>query len=285
MITYKSHAKVNLYLRVGACRADGFHEVQTLLQAISLSDELGFRSGEGGMTLSTDPGFQAPPLQNNLIYRAYEAVCRHTAVLRGVEVTLKKTIPVGGGLGGGSSNACTTILALNKLWNLGLSKNELLSIALSLGSDVPFFLCGGTAYAEGRGERITPLDDINSIYMVLVKPPFSISTVDAYRWFDEAMYSLKIFNPEELSSPPDPEEIMLFNSFEEVLFPRFPLLREIKESLLKEGCKGALLSGSGSTVFGITDTEEKASSIAGAIRGKGFGDVYAAAAERREFCE
>lgn len=285
MIICKSHAKVNLYLLVGARRADGFHQVQTILQAISLCDELGFKSCEDGITLSTDLDYpDMPPVQNNLIYHAYRALCRHTAALHGAEVVLKKKIPVGGGLGGGSSNACTTILALDRLWNLGLSKSEMLSIASSLGADVPFFLHGGTAYAEGKGENITPLDDIRSMHMVLVKPPFSVSTVDAYRWFDEAVSSMKICNPEEFSSPPDPENLMYFNSFEQVLFPRFPVLRKIKELLLAEGCRGALLSGSGSTVFGITDTEEDASSIAEAISGKGLGDVYTAAAERRESC-
>ncbi len=283
MITYKSHAKVNLYLRVGECRTDGFHQVRTLMQAISLCDELGFDSGENGMTLSADPGSgDLPPIEGNLIYKAYKAVCRYADFERGVEVTLKKMIPVGGGLGGGSSNACTTIRALDGLWNLGLSEKDFLSIASSLGSDVPFFLYGGTVYAEGRGDLLTPLDDIEPLYLVLVKPPFAISTGDAYGLLDEARSPLGTHCPEKLGSPRDPKELVLFNSFEEVLFPRFPLLREIKESLLHEGCEGALLSGSGSTVFGITGTLEKASSIATAVRETGLGEVYVTATEGRD---
>jgi len=279
VIKCRSYAKVNLYLRVGSRREDGFHHVQTIIQAIGLSDELCFEPGESGLSISAESASDVlPPPEGNLIWRAYEAVCRHTGVRRAVKVSLSKKIPVGGGLGGGSSNACTTIKALDGMWGLGLSEAELHSIASSIGSDVPFFLHGGKVCAEGRGEILTPLDDMEPLHIVLVRPPFAISTADAYRWLDEMEREIPPLPPRLL----DPKSAPLFNSFEEALFPRFPVLRTIKKALVDEGCSGALLSGSGSVVFGVAGTEERAMSAAMAIRERCFGEVFVTATERRK---
>jgi len=279
VIKCRSYAKVNLYLQVGSLREDGFHRVQTIMQAIGLSDELCFEPGESGISISAESACDyLPPPGGNLISQAYEAVCRHTGVRRAVKVSLSKKIPVGGGLGGGSSNACTTIKALDEMWSLGLSEAEMLSIASSIGSDVPFFLYGGSAYAEGRGEILTLLDDIEPLHIVLVRPPFAISTADAYRWLDEMEREI---TPEPLP-PPDPKNAPLFNSFEEALFPRFPVLRTIKEALVDGGCSGAMLSGSGSVVFGVAGSEERALSAAGAMRERCLGEVFVTATERRK---
>jgi len=255
----RSFAKINLAHAVLGKRGDGYHEVRTVLQSTDLHDELEFRAAPRLELRCED--LPTVPAEDNLVWQAAEALARFAAVSRGAEIRLKKNIPAGSGLGGGSSNAAATLLALCRLWELPVSMEELGSIARALGSDVPFFLWGGTALGIGRGEEIYPMAEPPPSSLVVVYPGISISTGEAYR-------SLKMV----LTSPQSIHKIArlcgqmhlspclteAFNDFEASILPANQTIREAKESLVELGATAALLSGSGSSVFGFFKDEESA---------------------------
>ena len=180
-------AKINLTLRVGPVRPDGFHDLRTLFQSIALGDRLDLTPRRGPLTLETDSE-RAPGDSTNLVWRA--AVLLWSAIGRkgapaGVAMTLRKQIPVAAGLGGGSADAAAALAGLHALWKGRLARADLMQLAGELGSDVPFFLMGGTALGLGRGEDLYPIADIPRLNLVLIAPSFGISTSDAYRWLDE----------------------------------------------------------------------------------------------------
>jgi 4-diphosphocytidyl-2-C-methyl-D-erythritol kinase len=186
-ITIDAHAKINLSLRVGDKRADGFHDVRTILQSIELADRVICEPSRGPFEIvCSTPG--VPADRTNLVWtaaqRLWEAAARKDE-LRGVRITLDKRIPAKAGLGGGSSDAAATLVALRRLWKLPVTDQALYAIAAKLGSDVPYFLIGGTALGLGRGEDVYPLDDLPRLWVVLIFPPFGIATADAYRWLDD----------------------------------------------------------------------------------------------------
>ena len=253
-IKEKAYAKVNLYLDIIKKRSDGYHEVRTVIQTVSLADELIFEEKSSGISVICD-STDLPCTEENLAYKAAKLLIDYRGINKGISITLKKKIPLFAGLGGGSSNAATTIKSLNKLWHLNLNKEEQLNLAGKLGSDVAFFITGGTVLAEGRGERLVSTLPTPDLWVIILKPDFSISTPWAYsRWKPEMANknpNFQIFL-ENLKKGTFLEKKLLYNSFEDIVENDYPLIKNIKDILRKEGIKDNLLSGSGSAVFGLT---------------------------------
>jgi len=218
----RAHAKINWSLRITGKRADGYHDLETVFQTISLHDTLIFRESDRLTLTCDDPSI--PLDDSNLVIRAARALGKTAAI------ELRKRIPAGGGLGGGSSDAAATLLAL------GSDRDDLPQLALSLGSDVPFFLVGGTAYATGRGEILTPMPPIHAP-LLLVLPKERVLTKDAFARITR--YS----HPQGMNAP-------FTNDFEEPVFAMLPRLREYKQRLYDAGATWAGMSGSGSTIVG-----------------------------------
>ncbi len=268
---FESHAKINLYLRVLGRRPDGFHDLETLFAAISVCDIMEFEPIPRGIELRCDdPG--VPTDSRNLAWRAAEALAKRAGISRGVRITLRKDVPPGSGLGGGSGNAATTLAALNEFWQAGLSREALWELASGIGSDVPFFLEGGLCVATGRGEILTPLAQVPELWLVLVRPPVSVPTPWAYSALDALAEPPKSGQLSDLTTALDegPEVIAtrLANDFEAAVFPAYPPIAQAKSDLLSAGALGALMSGSGSAVFGIARDEADAEAMACTLAGR-----------------
>jgi len=263
-LSLPSFAKINWHLRILGTRADGYHEIDTYLQTISLCDELRFETKADGTISVTCDDPSIPTNEQNLIVRAAQSLKERFSVPSGVSVDLSKRIPAQAGLGGGSSNAAVTLMALNYLWELNAAREELSGIAASLGADVPFFLTGGCAQATGVGETITPIADVRSDPLIVISPNAKISTKDAYAAYDQAALTRNNAAPILTGSPDEaknrgphpwpPRDFLrnfMRNDFESVIFDIEPELRRTKEALLQAGAVSVLLAGSGSSVFGI----------------------------------
>ncbi len=245
----RSYAKINWSLRVTGKRADGFHDLETLFQTISLHDELTFERSDR-LTLSCDDP-TIPTGESNLIVRAATALNAPPAAIH-----LKKRIPAGGGLGGGSSNAAATLAALDAMYGLGTSAAKLRELALSLGSDVPFFLVGGTAYATGRGEVLTPMPSLAGIPLLLVLPEERVATAEAFRAIRRYSEPIGVERYRKLCAKDLPAmRDELVNDFEEPVFQRLPRLKELKARVVRAGAAWAAMSGSGSTIVGAFRSE------------------------------
>lgn len=256
-VRLRSLAKINLDLRVLQKRADGFHELRTIFQTVSLADtiELEYRPGRTRIDLNSDLN-----IPDNIIVRAIHSVLEATGKTGLVGVRFFKRIPMGGGLGGGSSNAATILLALPLLMRLPLPLPKLIELAAELGSDVPFFLLGGTAAGLGRGTELYPLPDLPARHALLVAPGLHLSTAEAYRGLargsqapaeaDRAFQSTtwRVADP---AAWPEWR-----NDFESIVFRQHPQLKLMKGKLQKLGARPALMSGSGSTLFGIFPSRE-----------------------------
>ena len=259
----KAYAKVNLTLAVGEKRLDGYHEVVSVMQRVSLCDTLTAEQTREGITLTcSDPAL--PSGEENLAHRAASLFFRETGIAGGAALTLEKRIPSQAGLGGGSSDAASALLALRKLYAPALPDTELETMAAALGSDVPFFIRGGTQLATGRGEVLSPLPPLTDGWFVIVKPTESFSTAAMYRRLD---------NLPPACTPPLPPlqgglpalAAGLFNRFEAAI-PAGSAVWDIKARLAAYGALAALLSGSGSAVFGLFDTETAARAAVEALR-------------------
>ena len=253
-------AKINLRLDILGKRADGFHELRTIFQTISLHDELRLRaSGSEGIALSIEGNQQlsVEPAEKNLVYRAVDALRRELRIKGGVEVELKKTIPAGRGLGGGSSDAAAALLGYLRLTGKKLAVARLIEIAASLGADVPFFLFGGRALGIGKGDEIYPLPDIAKQHVLVVSPEtIHVPTPDAYRWLKARRLGLTkgAENPKLWGFCAlcwSAQGSGLSNDFERPVFRRHARLDRIKRVLLQRGAAEASLAGSGSAVFGV----------------------------------
>jgi len=259
-ITLKSYAKINIGLNIIKKREDGYHQIVTLLQQIDLHDEITFEKSGKEITITiTDSDVPAGP--DNLILRAFDLVRERFKIDEGLRVHLKKTIPVGSGLGGGSSNAAATLVAANIMWKLNLSITELENIAATIGSDVPFFIRGGTMLATGRGEILTPVKIEKDWLALVVSPQIHISTKWAYSRSKIALTKDENFTKFKLLFKRFDPQYLRFNiknDFEEVVFKRHPLLLTIKEKLYEKGAFYASLSGSGSSVYGLFNQSDKA---------------------------
>jgi 4-diphosphocytidyl-2-C-methyl-D-erythritol kinase len=263
-----AYAKVNLRLEVLGKRADGFHELRTIFQTVSLHDTLLLRkSTKPGISLSVrgNATLSEEPIEKNLVCRAIDALHRELKIRSGVEVLLDKKIPTGRGLGGGSSNAAAALLGYLRLTGKRIEIERLLDIASNLGADVPFFLFGGCALGVGKGDEIYPLPDIPKCSLLIISPKeIHVATPDAYRWLhapelasltkSAAAHKLYKFCALCWSS----QGAGLSNDFEEVVFRRHARLDQIKRALLRRGASEALLAGSGSAVFGVFPSPAKA---------------------------
>lgn len=264
-MTTRAYGKINLGLRILRKRSDGFHDIETVFHQIDLFDELSFRLHESDILL-TSSSSELPTDKTNLCVKAAHLLRDLTGIQDGVEIALKKNIPMGAGLGGGSTDAAATLLTLTRLWNLEISPEELHSLATVLGSDVPFFLIGKTAYATSRGERLEPMTLRLPYWIVLVTPAVHVSTAWAYKMLrrDEHPLPPAGFKSVLLEHAGDPELLSrtLTNDFEQVVFDIHPEIRSIKEIMLEEGAEIALMSGSGSSVFALTRSEAMAARLA-----------------------
>jgi 4-diphosphocytidyl-2-C-methyl-D-erythritol kinase len=272
----RAFAKINLSLRIKGRREDGFHEVQTILQAIDLHDRLTFEPFRGAFEIRCQkPG--VPVDCTNLIWTAAQQLWKaagRDGEPRNVRVTLDKKIPMQAGLGGGSSDAAAALRGLRRVWTLQMPEEDLVPLAASLGSDVPYFLVGGTALGLGRGEEVYPLVDLPRTWVVLVMPPFGVATGDAYAWWDEGRAGRESFSPRSpengarplFASLPCP----LGNDFEPPVIARHPVIAEAKRRLEEQGALMAAMSGSGSTVFGLFGSGVGARRAAKALQGSDF---------------
>jgi 4-diphosphocytidyl-2-C-methyl-D-erythritol kinase len=253
-------AKINLRLDILGKRPDGFHELRTIFQTIALHDELRLRasrSREITLCIEGNEPLSAESPQKNLVYRAVDALRRELKINGGVEIDLKKTIPAGRGLGGGSSDAAAALLGYLRLTKKKLAAPRLLQIAASLGADVPFFLRGGRALGVNKGDEIYPLPDIPKLHILVVSPrDIHVPTPDAYRWLTAKPLALtksavnsKLF--EFCALCWSAQGSGLSNDFERPVFRRHPRLDRIKRELLQRGAAEASLAGSGSAVFGV----------------------------------
>lgn len=243
--------KINLGLRVLAKRADGYHELETLMYPVyGLCDALEIiPSPEGGMRFSASGLAVDAPAQNNLCVRAYEALRQHYAV-GGVQMHLHKVVPMGAGLGGGSADAAYVIRGLSELFALDLSQEEMESIAAGIGSDTAFFVSASPALATGRGEILSPVDfSLHGYRLVIVKPPFGVSTAQAYARITPSPVERPLLDC--LRQPVATWRTGVVNDFEASVFAQFPRLAQLKEVLYACGALYAAMSGSGSALFGL----------------------------------
>ena len=248
----RSPAKINLHLEVLERRADGYHEVQSLMTRINLFDEIEILPGGQGVRLLAE-GEVIPEGTENLACRAAQLFCRETGVPGNFEVRLKKNIPVAAGLGGGSGNAAAVLLALNDLYPKRVEINSLLDLGSRLGADVPFFLFQNSALARGKGERLTAARIPKGLGFLLLIPPFRISTPWAYETFDQMTGGKTKDGTHLEDSYPTLRDLLpvLKNDLEIPAFSRYPEIGRKKEELLRLGARGALMSGSGPVVFGL----------------------------------
>jgi 4-diphosphocytidyl-2-C-methyl-D-erythritol kinase len=251
-------AKINLYLEILGKRDDGFHELNTIFQTISLCDYLTFELCDE-LTLTCDVE-SVPTDETNLIIKAANVLRERFNVKKGVKIHLQKNIPSPGGLGGGSSDCAVALLGLAKLWNLEINFDQLVEIGAKLGSDVPFFFYGGTALGTGRGTAITPLQDVENTRLLLITPNENVLTGEAFARLNLS----RLTNSSEKSkfivccqgaNSFDLQHNELKNDFESSVFEIKPEIKRVKSKLLELGANQALLSGSGASVFGIFDNE------------------------------
>jgi 4-diphosphocytidyl-2-C-methyl-D-erythritol kinase len=273
-IRIRTNAKVNLFLRVMGRRADGFHEVETILHGIKLADNIEFHATTTGrieveMYLERDGVGDIPDMEANLVYAAASLLVEKGARNEGIRIALTKRIPMGAGLGGGSGNAAGALVLLNEIWQAGFQDSDVSGFAAALGSDVPYCIGGGTALAKARGEQLTRLPGPENLCFVLGISHTPLSTRDVYKAWDE------IGAPSDVNSAPmtmalgsgDPFDIasLLHNDLEAIAFTLRPELIDKKKKLLEAGSLGAAVSGSGPTIFGIASDEAHAQSIAARV--------------------
>lgn len=249
-------AKINLYLRVLGKRPDGYHDIDSLFQAVSLFDRLRFRRRRGNpeVALRVTNGVDLPVGPGNLVCRAFEVMRKQYDLTDGIEIELEKNIPVSAGLGGGSADGAATILACNRLFDLKLGSSEMATISLAVGSDLPFFFSHGQAHVTGRGERVHEINCPTDYWVQLVTPNVEVSTAESYARLRIPLTKSRA--PFSLRRWKTPKGLIGFlrktgNDFEKVQLDSFPDLGLIKAGLINNGALLARLSGSGPTVFGI----------------------------------
>jgi 4-diphosphocytidyl-2-C-methyl-D-erythritol kinase len=263
-VVIEAPAKINLFLRVIARRPDGYHDLDTVMQKLALADRLELRLAAGRVRLVC-PDSALPEDEGNLAYRAAILFLERAGIQEGVEIVLRKKIPIAGGLGGGSSDAAAVLRGLNRLFPSGISMKTLLELAIRLGADVPFFVAEeNSVRATGIGERLRPAPPLQSCRVLLVNPGFPVST----RWVYENLALTRQINPYMLGRDQVHDNYSEFqasgelltarNDLEAVTIGRFPELSEIKKNLLEAGASVALMSGSGPTVFGLFREEASA---------------------------
>lgn len=273
-ISVKALAKINLGLDVVRRREDGYHEVRMVMQTIHLFDRLQIaRNSSGNITMSTNLSF-LPTNENNLVYKAAKLLKDEFQIKDGIDVKLHKHIPVAAGMAGGSTDAAAVLYGMNRIFDLGLSKEELMQRGVKLGADVPYCVMRGTALAEGIGEKLTALPPMVKCPVLIAKPQISVSTKFVYE-------NLKL---NEQTVHPDIDRLVedirvkdlhaiagdMGNVLETVTIPNYPIIGEIKDHMMEHGAINSMMSGSGPTVFGLFDNEHVAAEAYEAMRASGL---------------
>lgn len=254
-------------------REDGYHEVKMVMQTIHLFDRLEMKKTAGGITMTTNLSF-LPTNENNLVYKAAKLLMDEFQIRDGIDVKLHKYIPVAAGMAGGSTDAAAVLYGMNRMFELGLSKEELMQRGVKIGADVPYCIMRGTALAEGIGEQLTALPPMVKCPILIAKPQISVSTKFVYE-------NLKL---DENTVHPDIDRLVedirrkdlaaitsdMGNVLETVTIPNYPVIAEIKEYMMEHGAAGAMMSGSGPTVFGLFDDKEKAVAAYEAMQASGL---------------
>lgn len=269
-ISLKALAKINLGLDVVRRREDGYHEVRMIMQTIQLYDRLDIkRTQEPGIQIQTNLSF-LPVNENNLIYKAAKILMDEFSITDGVSVKLDKRIPVAAGMAGGSTDAAAMLIGVNRLFSLGLTKRQLMERGVQIGADVPYCIMRGTALAEGIGEALSPLPPMVKCPVLIAKPSISVSTKFVYQNLklddttihpdiDRLIDDIKAKNLHDIAAH-------MGNVLETVTIPNYPVIDEIKKHMLSNGAVGAMMSGSGPTVFGLFDDEDTAKKAYKAMR-------------------
>ena len=269
-ISLKALAKINLGLDVVRRREDGYHEVRMIMQTIQLYDRLDIkRTQEPGIQIQTNLSF-LPVNENNLIYKAAKLLMDEFSITDGISVKLDKRIPVAAGMAGGSTDAAAMLFGMNRLFSLGLTKRQLMERGVQIGADVPYCIMRGTALAEGIGEALSPLPPMVKCPVLIAKPSISVSTKFVYQNLklddttihpdiDRLIDDIKAKNLHDIAAH-------MGNVLETVTIPNYPVIDEIKKHMLSNGAVGAMMSGSGPTVFGLFDDEDTAKKAYKAMR-------------------
>jgi len=287
-IKFKTPAKINLGLHIHGKREDGFHELETIFQMVSLYDDVELELLSSGIKLECDtPG--VPTDDTNLVCKAALLLRQSYQVEgKGVSIRLKKKIPFGAGLGGGSGNAAGVLMGLNRLWDLNIEREKLLTLAAELGSDVPFFLTSPCALGMGRGEQLEALEHCAKFQVLLVFPGFPVATSWVYQnlklKLTKRENNISILRKNLSLSDITSLGSRLYNDLEPVVIQRFPEVQVVKDELEAWGALGVLLSGSGSTVFGIFDDPEKARVACAGLNGTWERVIVETIESLTEFC-
>jgi len=265
-IEIKSYSKINLTLNILGKRRDGYHDLETIMQSINLTDRIFIKEEKEGIKIKCSHPL-VPTDTQSLTYRSAEKILSRYRIKKGVKIEIDKKIPLASGMAGGSANSASILVGINKLFALSLSNKDLSEIGEELGMDVPFCIQNGTALAYHRGEKVTPLPPINPpLWIILINPGFEIPTKWAYNNFDLSLINKEKNNTRAILKALKEGGLEgiannLFNSFEGLIIKKYPEIGNIKDRLIKEGALGALMSGSGPTVFGIAQNKEQALKI------------------------
>lgn len=262
-ISLKSRAKINLSIDVIGKREDGYHIVEMIMQTIDLYDDIKLKELEEDNIIIKSECSYIPLNEDNIVYKAAKLIKEKMDIKKGIEIFIKKNIPVAAGMAGGSSNAAAVLVGLNELWKLCLSKDELRDLGLKLGADVPFCIEGGTALAEGIGEKLTYIKGINKDVNILVcKPDIFVSTKEVYQSLDIKNIEKRPDNKLLIEKLKNDDIVSVSNNMvnvlEEVTSKKYSDIKVIEDIIAKNGAMGTMMSGSGPTVFGFFDNEEKA---------------------------
>ena len=271
-VVIKARAKINITLDVAGRRDDGYHFVKMLMQTIALYDTVTVKKvPKKGIWVSCDVRW-VPCNEKNLAYKAAKLIMDNFEIDGGVAINIHKRIPVSAGLAGGSTDCAAVLKAMNMLFELGLSQKELMNLGFKLGSDVPFCVMEGTALAEGLGEKLTPLEPCPGMDIVLVKLPVSVSTATVYKMLDGEKMTFHPDTERAAAAIKNGDKAAIAESLSNVLEPvtakMHPRIKDIKAELIKNGALGALMSGSGPTVYGIFEDKRTACRAADRIRSR-----------------
>ena len=262
-IQLKSRAKINLSIDVLGKREDGYHLVQMIMQTIDLFDKIKIFSIEENKIVIKSNSIEIPLNDDNIVYKTAKLIKDKYNIDKGLEIYIEKNIPVAAGMAGGSSNAAAVLVGLNKLWDLNLSEDELKIIGLELGADVPFCISGQASLAENIGEKLTKIDGLSKdIFILVCKPELFVSTKEIYEAIDSKKIEKRPNNKLLISSLKENNVKLLaenmYNVLEEVTKDKYPVIDEIEKVMMENNALGAMMSGSGPTVFGLYDKEEHA---------------------------
>ena len=283
--TIRAPAKLNIRLKITGRRPDGYHDLVSIMVPITLFDRLEVEVTSAPGIVLTSSGLPVPEDEGNLVYQAAQAFFSRTGLEAGASVRLTKAIPVAAGMGGGSSDAASTLLILNQAWGRPLTREDLHDLAVGLGADVPFFLHGAPALARGIGDILEPIEAWPGFWYVIITPPVPISTSWVY-----GNYKLRLTRDEHDSIrrrlARDPMDIrrILENDLETVTSARFPIIDSIKRSLIDAGAEGALMTGSGPSVFGVFRSSREAQAAKNELLPRNLGDLFVAADWKQDIC-